>query len=45
MTNSTDQFERIDHVDAKFNRCVLYRGVLLHSDIIPNNHKFECHPD
>lgn len=45
MTLSTDQFERIGYVEAKFNRCVLYRGILLHSGMIPKIHNFEVHPD
>lgn len=36
FSGSDDHFEQIDHVPAKFNRAVLYRGVTLHSGEIPD---------
>ncbi len=36
------QFERIDQVEAKFNRAVLYRGVVLHSGDIPEGFGFNA---
>lgn len=33
---SDDRFEQIDHVPAKYNRAVLYRGLTLHSGEIPD---------
>lgn len=37
-------FERIDQVEAKFNRAVLYRGVTLHSGAIPADFAFSDDP-
>lgn len=35
-------FERIDHVDAKFNRAVIYRGLCLHTGLVPDTHTFNA---
>lgn len=36
MRGSDDRFEMIEHVEAKPNRAVLYRSVILHSGFIPS---------
>lgn len=38
-------FERIERVDAVFNRVVLYRGSSLHSGIIPANYPLDPTPE
>lgn len=40
----TEQFERIGIIDAAFNRCILYRGITLHSGYIPKNLPFSSNP-
>jgi len=40
----TEQFERIGMIDAAYNRCILYRGITLHSGFIPNNLPFSPNP-
>lgn len=44
FTAGTDQFERIGHVDARYNRCLIYRGHTLHSGDIPKNLPFDSAP-
>lgn len=39
-----DQFERIDRIEAKFNRAILYRGITLHSGNIPEGFAFSADP-
>lgn len=39
-----DHFEQIDQVEAKYNRAVLYRGLTLHSGIIPEGFTFAQNP-
>lgn len=41
----TEQFERIGKVDAVFNRCIIYRGITLHSGDIPKTHVFDPNPE
>lgn len=40
----TEQFERIGVIDAAFNRCILYRGITLHSGFIPKDLPFCPNP-
>lgn len=44
FSGDTDQYERIGQVDAKYNRCVIYRGYTLHSGDIPRDLTFEENP-
>ena len=37
---TTEQFERIGVIDAAFTRCILYRGITLHSGFIPKDLSF-----
>lgn len=37
-------FDAIDQVEAKFNRAVVYRGVTLHSGLIPDRFSFSADP-
>lgn len=41
---SNETFERIAHVDAVFNRAILYRGVNLHAIDIPEDFTFSPNP-
>ena len=40
FSGSDTVFEQIDFVPAKFNRAILYRGICLHSGIIPETFNF-----
>ncbi len=40
----TEQFERIGKIDAAYNRCILYRGIILHSGFIPKILPFSQNP-
>ena len=40
ICKSTSQFEQIEKVEAKYNRCIIYRSVALHSGLIPKNFSF-----
>ena len=40
----TDQFEQIGLVEARPNRLAIYRGLTLHSGIIPEDFSFEASP-
>ncbi len=42
--DSTDEFERIAHFEAKYNRLLIYRGSLLHSGEIPDDFAFSSDP-
>lgn len=44
VNNSTSQFERIAHFSASFNRMLIYRGVMLHSGDIPQEHSLSNDP-
>ncbi len=42
---TSDQYDRIGHIDAKFNRCIFYRGITLHSGDIPQDFHPDPNPD
>ena len=44
ISGSTALFEMIGRIEAKPNRCILYRGVTLHSGFIPENATFDTDP-
>ncbi|NNM13576.1 MAG: hypothetical protein HKO58_04570 [Gammaproteobacteria bacterium] len=44
-TGSTDHFEQIGRIDAKFNRLIIYRGQTLHSGHISENFTFSNDPE
>lgn len=44
FSGDSAQFERIDRVAARFNRAVLYRGIVLHSGNIPDDFAFNRDP-
>lgn len=44
ICGSTDEYEMIAPVTAKFNRLILYRGSSLHSGIIKPNYDFDPNP-
>lgn len=37
-------FERIDEVEPRFNRAVIYRGLCLHTGLVPETHTFQANP-
>lgn len=45
INGSTELFERIDSVDAKFNRAIFYRSNLLHSANIPSRIPLSNQPE
>jgi hypothetical protein len=40
ICESTRQFEQIGKLEAKYNRCILYKSVALHSGVISKNFSF-----
>jgi hypothetical protein len=44
ILGSTDEFEEILRIPAKYNRLVLYRGTSLHSGVIPKDYNFDPNP-
>lgn len=39
-----DAFERIDQVEPRFNRAVIYCGLCLHTGLVPETHTFDADP-
>ncbi len=42
--DSTETWERIGFVDARYNRCVIYQGAVFHSGILPPGFAFSDDP-
>ncbi|ESQ87454.1 histone acetyltransferase [Asticcacaulis sp. AC460] len=42
--DSDDRYEKILHVDGRFNRLLIYQGALLHSGFIPEDFAFSSDP-
>ncbi|ESQ75656.1 DUF6445 family protein [Asticcacaulis sp. AC402] len=42
--DSDERYEKILHVDGRFNRLLIYQGSLLHSGFIPDNFTFSSEP-
>ena len=40
----TERYERIATVGGVFNRCVIYRGMLLHAPQVPRDFRFDPSP-
>jgi hypothetical protein len=43
-TETSDRYERIFHVEGRFNRLVIYQGAILHSGDIPHDFAFSSDP-
>ncbi len=43
-TGTSDRYEKIFHVEGRFNRLVIYQGALLHSGDIPQDFAFSSDP-
>lgn len=43
--SDTEQFEQIGVIPARYNRCILYRGITLHSGLIPKDLSLSPHPE
>mgnify|MGYP003120670622 CR=1 FL=1 len=44
INETTRQFEKIGEVTASFNRCIIYRSIMLHSGLIPDDFLYEKNP-
>jgi hypothetical protein len=42
--DSDERYEKILHVDGRFNRLLIYQGAMLHSGFIPNDFAFSADP-